>query len=373
MDRVEQRPKGSAFVCFKHSSGLATCLAHRQPMNLLGRLLIVTAAVSKQDAAVLLEKKTTKTQSEDKRNLYLAREGAIESNTAQYKSLSAQDRTKRDNMLQEASQKMRNPNYFVSKTRLSVHNLPLTLDEKELGTIFSKAGNGRALQIKIVRSADRTDERGIPRSKGFGFVEFSNHEEALAALRGINNNPEIFGSDRRPVVMFAWENAQIVHQREERMKKSNNVARLRSANQDPAKWAAIDKRKGLAVPGRASAQVQPWIDKVADGAFVKKTGKRNNWSEPAGAANTVAASSRSKMGVATRAREITEAPSKRLKAHVVAAPVTVPADPTILSKVPRKTPTRVVGDLPTKKTVLKTADNFDGLVSAYKRKLEASG
>ncbi len=41
-------------------------------------------------------------------------------------------------------------------------------------------------------SADRVrlNEDGTPRSKGFGFVEFSEHIHALAALRKLNNNPE---------------------------------------------------------------------------------------------------------------------------------------------------------------------------------------
>ena len=33
-------------------------------------------------------------------------------------------------------------------------------------------------------------------SKGFGFVTFTKHEDALLALRNINNNPNIFTNDR---------------------------------------------------------------------------------------------------------------------------------------------------------------------------------
>lgn len=33
---------------------------------------------------------------------------------------------------------------------------------------------------------------GKGKSKGFGFVTFKEHEHALAALRAINNNPEVF-------------------------------------------------------------------------------------------------------------------------------------------------------------------------------------
>lgn len=36
--------------------------------------------------------------------------------------------------------------------------------------------------------------RGQGRSLGFAFVEFEEHEEALGALRRLNNNPELFGA-----------------------------------------------------------------------------------------------------------------------------------------------------------------------------------
>lgn len=42
------------------------------------------------------------------------------------------------------------------------------------------------------------DLKGLPgnqkgQSLGFAFVDFSEHEHALAALRQINNNPDLFG------------------------------------------------------------------------------------------------------------------------------------------------------------------------------------
>ena len=41
---------------------------------------------------------------------------------------------------------------------------------------------------------DRRDVSSHPRgqSKEYGFVTFTHHEASLAALRNINNNPEIF-------------------------------------------------------------------------------------------------------------------------------------------------------------------------------------
>ena len=39
-------------------------------------------------------------------------------------------------------------------------------------------------------------EGNVHPSKGFGFVTFSKHEDALLALRNINNNPNIFTKDK---------------------------------------------------------------------------------------------------------------------------------------------------------------------------------
>jgi len=40
------------------------------------------------------------------------------------------------------------------------------------------------------------DGKGVARSKGFAFVEFSSHEAALTALRATNNNPELLATKK---------------------------------------------------------------------------------------------------------------------------------------------------------------------------------
>ncbi len=49
-------------------------------------------------------------------------------------------------------------------------------------------------QAKILRDPERIDPTdGLPRSRGLGFVEFTEHEHAICALRQMNNNPAPFG------------------------------------------------------------------------------------------------------------------------------------------------------------------------------------
>lgn len=45
---------------------------------------------------------------------------------------------------------------------------------------------------------DRKPEKGqvMGHSLGYGFVQFQEHEHALAMLRYLNNNPDIFGAHK---------------------------------------------------------------------------------------------------------------------------------------------------------------------------------
>lgn len=47
-----------------------------------------------------------------------------------------------------------------------------------------------------MRNMKNIDATGKGKSKEFGFVTFTNHEDALKALRSINNNPNIFSKNR---------------------------------------------------------------------------------------------------------------------------------------------------------------------------------
>jgi nucleolar protein 4 len=63
-------------------------------------------------------------------------------------------------------------------------------------------------------------QNGVGASKEFGFVSFVRHEDALAALRNLNNNPAVFGPERRPIVDFSIENRKALLARQKREEKS---------------------------------------------------------------------------------------------------------------------------------------------------------
>ena len=51
-------------------------------------------------------------------------------------------------------------------------------------------------QVKILKDADKAGEAKAKsaKGKGFAFVELTDHEHALCALRQLNNNPVPFGA-----------------------------------------------------------------------------------------------------------------------------------------------------------------------------------
>lgn len=210
-----------------------------QGLTFRGRQLHVLPTIGKEDLEKLKAIDNLQNKTTDKRNLYLLDEGRIQPGTLAAKGLSKSDIERREQAEREKRAKLRNPNYAVSRTRLCLRNLPLNIDEKSLKAIISKATLERIhqedcpekdmpnfdskiilKQVKIARSKDRVDATGLLRSKGYAFVEFSEHVHALACLRQLNNNPSIFGDKKRPIIEFAVDNNLILRKRVERNRRS---------------------------------------------------------------------------------------------------------------------------------------------------------
>ena len=67
----------------------------------------------------------------------------------------------------------------------------------------------------------RKSDQKFGKSKGFGFVQFTQHNHALKALRHLNNNPKIFTPQKRPIVEFSIENKVAINKKMRR--EQNNV------------------------------------------------------------------------------------------------------------------------------------------------------
>lgn len=219
--------KGTAFVKFKEAEKAKQCLLEYKDMELQtkfhlnGRNIVPLEALSRDDVSVL--KKPEK--SRDKRNLYLAREGAIVPSSEAANEMSKEDLKKRMELEERKRKCLTNLHYFVSQTRLCIHNLPPWVNDQKLKQIVIDAVKDKT--VKVVESRVMKNKKGkdtetteLGKSKGFGFVELTKHEHALDALRRLNNNPEIFTKDRRPIVEFSMENMVALNKKKVRLIRS---------------------------------------------------------------------------------------------------------------------------------------------------------
>jgi nucleolar protein 4 len=204
-----------------------------------GRTLDLARAVTRTEADKLREAGERAREKADKRNLYLLREGVVFPNSPAASQLPATELEKRTNSFEARKKLLRsNPSLFVSKTRLSVRQLPLFVTPRVLKRLALhavrefedevKAGKRASLtqdelradealvdldagggdpdkkrttrkgrhtavkQAKVVTQGDRIDTlTGKARSKGYGFVELHTHADALRVLRWANNNPAV--------------------------------------------------------------------------------------------------------------------------------------------------------------------------------------
>ncbi|KAG5644707.1 hypothetical protein DXG03_007930 [Asterophora parasitica] len=227
-----------------------------QSLVLHGRTLDVVRAVTRDEAGKLKEAGEKSREKADKRNMYLLREGGqcsptsclmfILPNTPAAETLTTADVERRTASFNARRALLKsNPSLFISKTRLSVRQIPtfvservlkrlaihalrafeaevkkgdrspLTADEladmskddpeeeardrEEEAEESNKSKKKRLMgrrtgvkQAKIVRQMERVDPvTGKGRSKGYGFLEMNTHADALRVLRWANNNPAL--------------------------------------------------------------------------------------------------------------------------------------------------------------------------------------
>lgn len=223
----------------------------------------------------------------DKRNTYLMREGVIFPNSPAAEGLPESEIEKRQASFNSRKALLRgNPSLYISKTRLSIRQLPLFATDRTLKRLaihavkaFDKevadgereglaraeemdatmsaaiaargdksGGKGKGkggkkeretavIQSKIVRQTEKLDPvTGQGRSKGYGFLEMRSHKDALKVLRWANNNPEV------GPLMWEWWKVELGDMKE-RAEKALTAARKRE--EEPQKEAAKENKKGL--------------------------------------------------------------------------------------------------------------------------------
>ncbi|KAF2709040.1 RNA-binding domain-containing protein [Pleomassaria siparia CBS 279.74] len=258
-----------------------------------GRILHISRAVDRNEAVRLTTEGAASrfSRDKDKRRLYLLSEGTIPQGSPLYQTLSPSEITMR-----EASAKQRqkliqaNPSLHLSLTRLSVRNIPRSITSKDLKALArgavvgfaedvkagkrerlskeelarggadmeiaekvrKKKGKGLVKQAKIVFETEQgskvAEETGAGRSRGYGFIEYYTHRNALMGLRKLNGHAvdyKVRGElpkgknaareamedrKKRLIVEFAIENANVVNRRGDREAKSREHSGKASAN-----------------------------------------------------------------------------------------------------------------------------------------------
>ncbi|KAF5390917.1 hypothetical protein D9757_004059 [Collybiopsis confluens] len=219
------------------SSSLARSLV------LQGRTLDVVRAVTRDKAGKLKEEGEKRREKADKRNVYLLREGVILPSSPAAETLTPAELERRSSSFNARKALLKsNPSLYISKTRLSIRQIPTFVTERllrrlsihavktfnaevksrerkgltedELHVQVDENGDGGdgddkneegtkgknkkrfdrktgVLQAKLVRQKERVDPvTGKGRSKGYGFIEMYTHADALRVLRWSNNNPQ---------------------------------------------------------------------------------------------------------------------------------------------------------------------------------------
>ena len=215
-DAATKLSKGTAFVCFKLAASAEKCLQRQasEAVVVLGQAVTLSAATDKESADTnAKERREAAHQKEaSRRNMHLARLGLVLAGDDGYEALPLAERRKRE----DAWKQKKRSNFLVSDCRLSVRNLPPAVDETGCATsrlgggARAASGSAKVKQVKIIRDEGRLDQHGLPRSRGFGFVQFEQHEHALAALHHLSDNEGALGGGekRRLLVEFAVDDVR---------------------------------------------------------------------------------------------------------------------------------------------------------------------
>ncbi|KAK6916606.1 RNA recognition motif domain [Dillenia turbinata] len=321
---ITKRPRGTGFLKFITADAADAAVSASNVagvgISLKGRQLTVLKALDKKSAHEK-EFQKKKTEDHDHRNLYLAKEGLIVEGTPAAEGVFASDMSKRkksldmnvqniciiltfrqtNHVLRNSTEltmhhlsleekkkiKLQSPNFHVSKTRLVIYNLPKSMTEKELRKLFIDAVVSRATkqnpvirQVKLLEDSKKENVKSKNHSRGAAFVEFSEHQHALVALRVLNNNPDTFGPDHRPIVSFAIDDVrklklrkfrqqQPIHGESEGMQQNDEAKTPRTPSREKSR-----KRKPRGDIGSSDAQEaneeETTENRTSGGATTKK-------------------------------------------------------------------------------------------------------
>lgn len=275
-----------------------------------GRILQISRAVDKNEATRLTAEGAASrfSRDKDKRRLYLLSEGTIASNSPLYQKLSPSEiKMREESATMRRKQIQENPSLHLSLTRLSIRNIPRSITSKDLKQLArsavvgfaadvkegkrqklnkeevirggqemlvaekmrKKKGKGIVKQAKVVfetpAGSKVSEDTGAGRSRGYGFIEYYTHRNALMGLRWLNGHAvdykiksgptpkskkaaqeALADKRKRLIVEFAIENANVVNRRSDREEKAREPPKSKAdgeADSDDAEPGATKGKK----------------------------------------------------------------------------------------------------------------------------------
>lgn len=258
--RIVRRPQtnisaGTGFIKFAKVECADICLQNTEH-RIMDQIVYPHLALSRDDVKNKVAKKSE--QKTCVRNLYLLKEGLILSGSAAAEDVSINDMTLRNQLEKTRNEQIKNLGTLVSQTRLTIHNLPLTWDSQKLRAMIIRESRTRPIESRVMLSNKTTAEFPKGVSKGYGYIAFKKHEDALQCLRLLNNNPNVFGKNKRPIVAFSIENIRALELKQRRLEGSKP-----KLNKSEKRKLKIANNKSNDAPKKPNIQT-PYTGMTAD-------------------------------------------------------------------------------------------------------------
>lgn len=246
-DPISGHSKGTAFVRFLRKDSVNMCLQQTGLLTLQNSTLEIFPSLTRQKIKSLDGDKK-KVEPKDSRNMYLLREGMVLAGSAAAEGVSATDMSKRLRLEQIKSSMLKNLNRFLARERLTIHNLPEKYDDEKLRKLVAARTGLKPIECRIMRENAPTAEHPKGKPKGFGFLSFKKHEDALTVLRKLNNNPDVFSTHHRPIVSFSIEDKKVLNIKERRQERSKLNNPTYQEKIKKVKQKKLDKKQKLKAP-----------------------------------------------------------------------------------------------------------------------------
>lgn len=273
--------KGSAFVKFKsqevvdrlsklssdywdqdkHSTSKERLSDLESQLEFRNRRLVMFKAESKDERQKKNEESKVKV---DKRNLNDVKVGLVGTHDFIHGPVGEEDMETRIRLYKEKQQALKkNPNLFVSKTRMCIRNLHKKMDEKALAEFcagfrddwketltpeaLKKANKVKLIhQFKVLSDKTKTDAEGNSKMSGMGFIEVAEPDLALYIINHMNNfvmNPK---NPKGLIIDFSLEDHRKLLKRKQKMeslKKKQQEAKAEEEKENGAEKKRTRKEK----------------------------------------------------------------------------------------------------------------------------------